>query len=411
MEVALARFFRIFALLFLSLVGSGGPGLTVYVGALSSNSVTLAWGTTAAGKRNTIGRDAEIGAEANVRVGDTESRTKKAWLTVGGLAQDSEYRYSVQVPGYAEVDGTIRTWPAKADSFVFFVIGDWGSGSSAQRYVAQMMEDQVAQLAAQGKPVRFILSTGDNIYGGLNNRGSGAYDRDWERRFFHPYANLLRRVPFYAVPGNHDGNESERRQDLATYLDNFFFPSPKPTRWYRFEVAGLAEFIALDSTRNTLEGPPAPAFASGGEESRWLTEQMERPSDLWRIAVMHHPMFTAGPGHPPFLSEAPHWFSLFQKGGIQVVFAGHEHNFQFSERDAETKGIQFVVSGAGGQLRSRSVLRKMKTAHIAGWANRNHFCIVEITQDQMTVTPIGGASFSVLGPNGDRLPTSFRISK
>ena len=406
----MSRFLRLFAFLFLPLVGSCGPGLTVYVGALSSNSVTLAWGTTD-GKGNTIGRDAEIGAEARVRVGDTESRTKKAWLTVGGLAPDSEYRYSVEVPGYAEVDGTIRTWPEKAASFVFFVIGDWGSGGPAQRYVAQLMEEQLTQLAAHGKPVRFILSTGDNIYGRPGNRGSGADDHDWEQRFFRPYANLLRRVPFYAVPGNHDGNESERRQDLTTYLDNFFFPSPKPVRWYRFEVAGLVEFIALDSTRNTLEGPPTPAFAPDGEESRWLTEQMERHSDLWRIAVMHHPMFTAGPDHPPFIRDAPHWLPLFQKGGVQVVFAGHEHNFQFSERDAETKGIQFVVSGAGGQLRSRSVLKKMKAAHIAGWANQNHFCVVEITRDQMTVTPIGGARFSVLGPRGDRLSTNLQIAK
>jgi hypothetical protein len=83
---------------------------------------------------------------------------------------------------------------------------------------------------------------------------------------------------------------------------------------------------------------------------------------------------------------------VFAASGVAVVFSGHEHNFQFSERSATTAGIQYVVSGAGGELRPGDVRAKMRKAHIAGWAPEHHFLSVEIDGDEMRITPIGPKS-------------------
>src|SRR5262249_27651180 len=164
--------------------------------------------------------------------------------------------------------GTVRTWPAHAEHLTFFVLGDYGNGSAAQRAIASAMWGEFEKRAQGDNPVRFVLTVGDNIYADVNAGymilGSGAQDRDWERKFFQPYRDLLQQIPFLPSVGNHDGNASESRGDLAAYLDNFFFPGNRPARWYVFGYGGLADFFALDSTDNSETGHPAPAFAPGG---------------------------------------------------------------------------------------------------------------------------------------------------
>ena len=109
----------------------------------------------------------------------------------------------------------------------FYVIGDYGDGSSRQRAVAVAM---AREMESSDEPVRFVLTTGDNIYGTwfIKFWNTGKKDQRWGPNFFQPFAPLIRRIPFYASPGNHDGNGSESADDLPNYLDNFFFPRDKP---------------------------------------------------------------------------------------------------------------------------------------------------------------------------------------
>jgi hypothetical protein len=275
---------------------------------------------------------------------------------------------------------------------VFFVIGDYGNGTAAQRQIASAMEDEFMRRVNSDNPVRFVLTTGDNIYGSLNLRlqfvHSGAADADWAEKFFGPYEPLLKRVPFYPTLGNHDGNESEDQADLATYLDNFFFPEPGPRRYYRFTYGGLAEFYALDSTENTETGPRRPQYLPGGEQDRWLRSCMEQPGSApWRIAYFHHAPFTAGPLHAPSRGRLKSLLSSLERGGVQVVFSGHEHNFQFTTVGPETGGIQYVVSGAGGELRNGDVRAQMAQSRIGGWSPQTHFLMVEVDGGEMRITP------------------------
>ena len=373
---------------------AGDFPIRTYVAGLDSTSVTLAWGTADGAGRNTIGKGAEGSGEAIVKIDGRTIPSSASWTRIDGLKPDTEYPYSVTLNRVVVASAAIRTWPAKSSELTFFVIGDFGNGSKDQHALAARMEEERLRLEKSDRPVRFVLTTGDNIYGKLS--ASGAQDRDWEDKYFRPYARTLLAIPFKAVLGNHDGNESEKTADLAACLDNFFMPD----RWYRFEYASFVEFIALDSTRNQPTGRTAPVFLAGGDQSKWLAATLAKPPLPWRLVAMHHPLFTAGPNHRPFAASVPHWFLAMRSAGVQAVFAGHEHNLQFSERNAETGNIQFVVSGAGGELRNNSVRKKMTANHIASWSNQYHFLVVHITGAQMAIEPIGIAPINLVDSTG-----------
>ena len=103
-----------------------------YVGDLGPTNVLLAWGTTAG--ENTIGRSSKSHGPAEVRIdGRNLQVVDKNWIDVTGLKPDTEYPYEVLVNRKAVGKGRARTWAEKADKLRFFVIGDFGSGDSAQR--------------------------------------------------------------------------------------------------------------------------------------------------------------------------------------------------------------------------------------------------------------------------------------
>jgi len=126
---------------------------------------------------------------------------------------------------------------------------------------------------------------------------------------------------------------------------------------------------------------------------------------------MHHPMFTAGPEHPPALEELRHWLNLFRDNGVQAVFSGHEHNFQFSERNSRTGGLQFVVSGAGGQLRDGNIRSRMQRQSIGAWVPQNHFCVVEVTPDELLVTPLSYEPVKIIGANGSLVAIPLKMNR
>ena len=361
-----------------------------YVGQIESRAVLLAWGTT--NGPNTIGRDSVSVGEAAIRIGGQTLTTTRNWIQVTGLEPDRSYPYSISVKGYTAT-GTVRTYPEHSTHLRFFVIGDYGTGLAPQREIAAAMQREYARLAAAHDAPRFVITTGDNIYADLNfglaTIHSGDNDADWESKFFAPYGAIVSEIPFYPSPGNHDGNGSENRGDLSAYLDNFFFPHNQPARWYTFQFADLAQFFSLDSTTNTLSGRPKPAYLASGPEFSWFRQTIAASRAPWKIPYFHHPPFNAGPFHGASLNDLRAFVDTFAASGVKVVFSGHEHNFQFSERNAATAGIQYVLSGAGGELRPGDVRSKMAKAHIAGWAPEHHFLSVEIEGDEMRITLIG----------------------
>lgn len=402
------------ACLFLLTLALPAQTVYTYVGSLSENSVVIAWGTATGGSgENTIGRDSRPMGRGRVRIGGQTVETDRNWAEIRGLQPDTPYPYEVEVDGRRVGGSVVRTWAARAQRMAFFVIGDFGNGSSGQRAIAQAMQREFERRAGSDNPVRFVITVGDNIYADLNlgyfSLGSGDEDRHWDRKYFAPYSGILAHIPFYPTLGNHDGNESESRGDLGVYLDNFSFPRYRPARWYDFIYGGLAHFFALDSTDITATGHTAPAFGPEGDQSRWLAETLPTATAPWKIPFMHNPPFNAGPGHGASYNVLRHWVELFQKTGIRVVFTGHEHNFQVSEASQATGNIRYFVTGSGGELRRGNVTRNMERSRIEGWAPQRQFLVVEIENRTMRVTPISNERMFVRDRAGRELPMPVTI--
>ena len=384
----------------------------VYVGSLDARSAVLAWGELG-GPGNRIGREAVPEGAAEVRVGERRLRSERSWIRLDGLAPDTEYPYQVWIGERKLGEGSFRTWPEQSDRLTFFVIGDFGNGSRAQYQIADAMSREFSRRESSSSPVRFVITTGDNLYASrflFWLRASGQEDRDWAKKFFQPYRDVLRHIPFYPSVGNHDGSESEPRRDLSTYLDNFFFPQGQPARFYNFSFAGLADFFALDSTPNVLEpGDPA-IYRPNGEQHLWLKKALSDSRAPWKIPYFHHDLFTAGPEHAPEMERLRHFFDTFREGGVRAVFNGHEHNFQMSEASDYTGYIRFFISGAGGQLRSGDVRGALKSAHIDAWSAQYHFLAVEIDGRSMRVTPIGFDPIAVQTSEGPVLGLPIEVA-
>jgi tartrate-resistant acid phosphatase type 5 len=422
----------------------------LYLPAISHKSVLVAWGAcyfrvrssgemklVAPGdlkhihppRTDTIGARSAPYGPARVEVFDSSGvkvavartdATNHCWVT--GLQPDTAYVYRVIVndeewasgvrwdwsPSQnalvqgGSYDNTFRTHPnpdAPAASATFGVIGDFGVGmkkESEDRRQQQIGDALRRALEAHG--IRFVLTTGDNIYAGKKFLGvpvgqTGDEDDDWFFTYFQPYRYVINRVCVYPSIGNHDAAESEDRDDREQVEDNFYVreriageqaagrASLDPGLFYRFRYGSKVEFVCIDTSKEHL-------FAErlfDHPKHRDFIEDSFPPAagPMWRIPFCHHPPFSAGPRHHNTESMQS-LIPLFQRAGVKAVFSGHEHNFQHSIVD----GINYFVSGAAGKLR-RIVPDEFDKARTRSWSSSCHFLLVDIADDVMTVRAIG----------------------
>jgi hypothetical protein len=240
--------------------------------------------------------------------------------------------------------------PNARDSVKFLVIGDSGTGGRQQFEVA-------ARIAEAHKTFQFTraLMLGDNLYGRNN---AAAYRNKFER----PYAALLEGgVKFYASLGNHD--------DAA---QRFYAPFNMDTHRYYSHGEGDVRFFALDSTYMSPE------------QVHWIEDELGKSTHKWKIAYMHHPMYSSGERHGPTPPLRAALEPLFAKHGVDVVFAGHEH---FYERMRPQGGITYVIQGGAANLR-RGNIRRNSAITAKGFDTDRSFTLVEIVGDQMYLETI-----------------------
>jgi tartrate-resistant acid phosphatase type 5 len=365
------------------------------------------------------------------------SRPDRNHAVVTGLRPDTEYTYRVttndnidwasgQLRDWTEENGfkglkhsrsydrRFRTNPDRnlpAGPVTFAVLGDYGRGINA-KLTAESRQREVAKalgVAIDEFDVRFVLTTGDNIYqhetGSQNANSSGDDDTgneddDWFFSYFQPYRYLLNRIPVYPSSGNHDTGESDKSDDFTQLLDNFYlkerFTGPdargpasfEPGVFYRFRYGSTIEFVCLDTTKKSaLSGK---RFFEHENHQPFLTSTFAKDGVRWRIPFCHHPPFSAGPTHLNTTAMHDKLVALCETAGVKAFFSGHEHNFQCSKHN----DTHYFVTGGGGDLRLGTP-KEFKQALTHSWGKGGHFLIVTIDGDSMTVRVIGE-----LGPGG-----------
>ena len=379
-----------------------------YVGRVSTDSFLLAWGTTE-GYGNTIGRNSASLGPAFVEVAGRRIASPENWVEVQNLSPDTAYPYRLTIRGKLAGVGTVRTFPEHASKLTFLLLGDYGTGKRPQYRLAEAMQKEFARRAQSDSPIRFVLTTGDNIYPdrvfGLLPYNNGSSDRDWGPKIFKPYEAIRKNIPFYPAAGNHDipAMQPEPNGEPGPYLDNFFLPTEDSLPYYTFSYGGLVDFFAIDSTA-IQEDRALGSIEPDSPQFQWLQKSFAASLAPWKIPYFHHAPFNAGPGHDPDLPGLLHVVHLFEESGVRVAFSGHEHNFQLSEQDDATGGLLYVVSGAGGELRSGNIRDNMRSRHIAATSPQNHFLVVEIEGRTMRIAPLSWEPVRVEDAQGRAVP-------
>ena len=427
----------------------------IHLAGLSSTSALIAWGAfyfrvrshgrwkliddrdlvrVHPPRRDSIGVRSTPYGHARVNVHDvsgtlaaTATTETTNWCRVTGLMPATEYTYEVLVNDEIWAEGErydwqpgteqgivksalcytnkFRTHPAPGQSLngpvTFAVIGDFGVGIRKSSPTKRQREiGEALQHAVDTYDVRFVLTTGDNIYAGKRLLGlpidHGDEDDDWFFTFYQPYRYFLNRVPFYPCIGNHDTAESEDHDDRDQVLDNFFLrermatdeatgkASLDPGLFYRVRYGRDIELICLDTSKESF-------FTRGRlfdhpEHQAFLDESFKIAEDdhiKWRIPFCHHPPYSAGPRHHN-TREMGRLVEKFRASRVRAMFCGHEHNFQHSRAD----GIDYFVTGAAGKLR-RGRPNAFEDAHTVSWSDTPHFLLVRIDGDRMSVRAIG----------------------
>lgn len=245
--------------------------------------------------------------------------------------------------------------PNADGSLKFAAFGDFGTGESPQRQMA----DQMATVHGRF-PFEMVILLGDNMYGSQRQQ-------DYERKFAIPYKPLLSAgVKFYASLGNHDNLEQRFYEHFNMGGERYYsFKAPKQD----------VRFFALESSY------------LDGDQTRWIESELRKSGEKWKIAFMHHPPYSSGDKHGSDEAIRKTLEPLFIKHNVSAVFTGHDH---FYERVKPQNGIAYFVVGSAGKLRRGNITRNSPLT-AKGFDTDLAFLVAEIKDDEMHFNVISRA--------------------
>ncbi|HEX8910796.1 MAG TPA: metallophosphoesterase [Humisphaera sp.] len=366
------------------------------------------------------------------------------------LPPDTAVWYRVRLGSALVREASFRTRSSADKAIRFVAVGDLANGKPGQ--------DAVARQVGLAKP-QFVVALGDIVYSA--GRTSQYADHFW-RTYTNPPAAagagagdpntlpLMATVPFRVVLGNHDCDTS-----LSTWPDAlgayYFFTAPAngpglgkwstPIGKDKADVAafraaagdsypalgfysfddGPAHFLVLDNNGYAKLDDPALL--------KWIESDLTGSKAPWKFVCLHAPPFHTSPQH--YTDQKTRLLvPLFEKCGVDVVWAGHVHNYQRShplkftpaprkpgdklvngtfaldtkfDGKAVTKpdGVLYFVSGGGGgtlykdpfEKAAESIRKKYGDGNFAPYtakhvADRHSFVVCDLSPDRLTVRAV-----------------------
>ena len=201
---------------------------------------------------------------------------------------------------------TVTTTPSAANpALTFAVAGDSRDNPNVYRRVLEAVMDSGSE---------FLLHTGDMV-----NTGTEPAWQEFEQSM------VGFSLPFYPVPGNHDGLDGQ--------LDGYLAYSGAPAAHYSFD-RGDVHFMLADSHNGGI----------GASELAWLREELSASTQPIKVVVLHHPPFDPdGTDHiMAYGNDA--FMTLMAEQEVDYVFAGHIHAYAREERD----GVTYIITGGAG---------------------------------------------------------------
>lgn len=377
---------------------------------------------------------------------EREQHYFKYSATLGDLPFDTSVSYRVRLGTAPVRTNTFRTRATPGKTVRAVLVGDMASGAPEQNGIAWQI--------AQRKP-DFIIALGDIVY-------SGGRVSQYVHHFWTTYndvaepgpkkgAPLMATVPVYPVIGNHDGDVA-KLPDIPDAFGAFYFfnvpqNGPGSGRWnlplgkdkaaaaafrqkvgaqypamsvYSFDY-GPAHFVALDSNSYTTKNID--------KLIPWLEQDLKGSNQPWKFVCFHAPAFHTSKEH--YTQQKMRLLQpTFEACGVNVVFAGHVHNYQRSkplrfepgsqkpdkrgrvngefkldegfngDSNTHPDGVIHIVSGGGGaQLYSvnfEKTVEELKKKQSGNWvpltakyyADKHSFSLVEISPSRFELRQV-----------------------
>ena len=310
------------------------------------------------------------------------------------LPMDSTVDWRVRQDATVVRQETVKTRASATKPVHFIAVGDMASNKPEEFAVAYQM--------GLAKP-DFVVALGDIVY-------PGGRAIQYMNHFFPCYNDvaiagpktgspLMATVPVYPVVGNHDADMQRFPDYPDAYSCFYWFSVPKNGPgmgpWNvplgkneelgaAFKTAPGAEFPAMsnysfDYGAGHFLMLDANGYAMKANDAifPWIEKDLTDSKQKWKFVCFHQPAFHTSKEH--YTEQKMRMLQpLFERAGVDVVFAGHVHNYQRSmplkftpgpggrdkrgrvdgaltldktfdgETDTTPEGVIHIVSGGGG---------------------------------------------------------------
>jgi hypothetical protein len=304
------------------------PVIEPYLLNVTPTSIQIHWEIAKGQSHVRYGEDKSLGNEIIVH-----GKSRKQQVELAGLRADTYYYYQIESGNRIFGPNKFKTAPLGEKKVTFCVYGDNRIKDTSFQYPHP--HGEIIAGIQRDNP-DFFINTGDIFKTGVDTL---LFMED----FFLGAKDLIAYTPMFLAIGNH-----EYIGDPQANATKKYFAFPDDQTWYKVEY-GKIQFLFLDSTQLLYTWNKKSRIKRSALEIRktdqykWLKDNLKKPKPTWRIVVMHHHIFSSGIfGTDNLLVET--LVPLFEKYNVDLVLAGHEHNYERSEKD----GITYILTGGGG---------------------------------------------------------------
>lgn len=318
-------------------------------GSDASREVTVSWATAGPVRRPRLHLSLRKGGSGRTVQAETrtyidaknavEVFTHHARLT--DLEAATDYTYRVTHDGAGLQDGSFTTAPRGRAPLRFTSFGDQATPEHGNGLASVWASYNPPQIEAM-KPL-FHLLNGDLCYANI----SPDRPKTW-RDFFLENEVSARFRPWMPAAGNHENEWGNGPLGFRAYQTRFSLPDHGESDprfrglWYTF-TAGSVQIISLNNDDVCYQdgGDLYVRGYSEGAQKRWLERTLRKARDNedidWIVVCMHQvAMSSARKFNGGDLGIRQEWLPLFDRYGVDLVVAGHEHHF---ERTLAVRGV------------------------------------------------------------------------